>query len=129
MAVALVLAATGCSLGGDEEAQPASGAPVEVAELVDRLERATAEGDYATLCGELFTKDARERAGGSDCARLTRSAGGEVRRPSIEILSIEVAGGRATVAIRTRAQGQAAVDETLQLRREGRKWRIEALDS
>jgi hypothetical protein len=129
MAVALLLAPSGCSLGPDEEAKPARGAPASVAATVDRLERATAERDWAAICDNVLTSAARLRAGGVDCPRLLRSAGAGIRRPTIEIRGIEVAGRRATVAIRTTAVGQAPRGDALELRREGGAWRVEALSA
>jgi hypothetical protein len=52
MAVAAFL--TGC-LGKDEEAMPAGAAAREVAEVVERLERAAAGGDFTVVCDELLT--------------------------------------------------------------------------
>jgi len=128
MAVAGVLALTGCSLGADEEPQEATGPPAEIAAVVQRLERATAGRDWATICSDLFTEAARKRAGGADCARLLRGAAADVRRPSIEITGIQVReGGRARVAIRTRADGQEVVSDSLELRRVAGEWRVEAL--
>jgi hypothetical protein len=128
MAVAGFLTLTGCSLGADEEAPRASGAPAEIAAVVQQLERATAERDWATICTDLFTAAARERAGGADCARLLREAAADIRRPVIEIRGIRVeAGGRASVDVRTRAQGQQSVSDVLELRREHGEWRVEAL--
>jgi hypothetical protein len=127
MAAALFLAPTACSLGADEEAKPARGAAARLAATVDRLERATAERDYAAICDDLLTSAARERAGGPDCARLLRRAAKDIRRPSIEIRGIEVAGERATVRILTSAQGQAPLEDDLELRRQGGSWRVEAL--
>ena len=75
MAVAAFL--PGC-LGAGDDAQPASGAPRAIAATVQRLERATAERDFATICGDLLTASARRRAGGPDCVRLTRSAAARV---------------------------------------------------
>jgi hypothetical protein len=124
MALAAFLA--GC-LGGDDEAVPAGGAARSIANVVQRLERATAQGDYATLCDELFTAAARERAGGPDCERLTRSAAEGIARPRIDIAAIEIEAGRARVEIVTRAEGQAEVPEVLELRREADGWRVEAL--
>jgi hypothetical protein len=124
MAVAAVLA--GC-LGADEEAQPVTGAPREIAAVVQRLGQATAERDFATVCDELFTAAARERAGGDDCERLTRSAAEGVARPRIEVKAIHVEGRRARVEVATRATGQAEVSEVLELRRERGEWRVEAL--
>jgi hypothetical protein len=124
MAVAAFL--TGC-LGGDEEATPARGAARSIAAVVERLERATARGDFATVCDDLFTAAARERAGGADCERLTRSAAEGITRPRIDVSAIEIEAGRARVEIVTRAEGQAAVPDVLELRREPDGWRVEAL--
>jgi hypothetical protein len=124
MAVAAILA--GC-LGADEEVRPASGAPRDIAAVVERLERATAERDFSTVCDDLFTAAARERAGAEDCERLTRSAAAGIARPRIETKAIEVEGDRARVQVTTHASGQAPVPEVLELRREGGEWRVEGL--
>ena len=127
MATSVLLASSGCSLGGDDEAKPASGAPAQIAATVDRLERAVATRDYQTICGQLFTAQARKRAGGAECARQLGSAAEGVRRPSIEIQAIDVKGNRATVKVRTRAQGQARVSDELRMRRQSGRWLVEAL--
>jgi hypothetical protein len=127
MATSVVLASSGCSLGADEEPKPASGAPAQIAATVDRLEGAVAQRDFATICGRLFTARARQRAGGDECAAQLRSATEGVKRPSIEIEAIDVTDNRATVRVRTEAEGQARVSDELQLRREGGRWLVEAL--
>jgi hypothetical protein len=124
MAVAAFL--TGC-LGADEEPMPATGAARDVAGVVTRLEKATAGGDFATICDELFTAAARERAGGGDCERLTRSAAEGIERPRIELKAIEIRAGRARAEITTRAAGQAEVPDVVELRRERGEWRVESL--
>ena len=128
MAVGGVLTLTGCSLGADEEPQRATGAPAEIAAVVQRLEHATAQRDWSTICADLFTAAARERAGGADCARLLREAAADVRRPEIEIRGIRVREeGRASVNVRTSAAGQRTVSDVLELRDENGEWRVEAL--
>ena len=127
MAMATMLAPMGCSLGGDEEPQPVSGTPKEIAATVDRLERAVATHDFAEVCDELFTKSARARSGGADCAKQLSAVAGNVRRPRIEVGGITVEGDRAVVTVRTRAEGQARVSDALRLRREGGSWRVESL--
>jgi Putative lumazine-binding len=127
MATGVLLASSGCSLGGDDDAKPASGQPAQIAQTVNRLERAVAKRDYDTICAQLFTAQARKRAGGSDCARQIASAAEGVNSPSIEIQAIDVKGDRATVRVRTRAQGQARVSDELQLRRQDGRWLVEAL--
>jgi len=124
MAFAAFLA--GC-LGADEEPRPAAGAPRAIAEVVQRLERATADRDFAVVCRDLFTAAARERAGGRDCVRLTRSAAAGVERPSIDLVGIELHGASARVRVRTRATREAALSEVLLLRREHGEWRVDAL--
>jgi hypothetical protein len=127
MATIVMLAPSGCSLGGDEEAKPASGAPAQIAAVVDRLERAVAQRDFVAICDQLFTARARKRAGGDECARQLRSAAEGVERPSIEIEGIDVKNNRATVEVRTEAEGQARVSDELELRRQGGRWLVEAL--
>ena len=127
MATSVLLASSGCSLGADDEAQSASGAPARISATVDRLERAVATRNYDTICNRLFTARARKRAGGAECARQLASVAQGVRRPSIEIEAIDVNGNQAVVEVRTHARGQASVSDELQLRREGRRWLVEAL--
>jgi hypothetical protein len=127
MAVAALLAPAGCSLGGDEEPKPVTGVPKEIAATVDRLEGAVARRDYETICNQLFTARARERAGGDECVSQTSSAAEDVRRPSIKIERIEVKADDATVEVATQAEGQARVTDTLDLRRSGGRWLIEAV--
>jgi hypothetical protein len=124
MAVAAFLA--GC-LGADEETEPVRGAARDIAGVVERLERATAERDFGTVCDDLFTAAARERAGGKDCERLTRSAAEDVARPRIEMEAIDIRADGARVEVTTRAAGQAEVPAVLVLRRERGEWRVEAL--
>ena len=127
MATIVMLAPSGCSLGADDEPKPASGAPAQIADTVDRLQRAVAQQDFATICDQLFTAGARERAGGDECARQLRSAAEGVERPRIEVERIDVREDRATVRVRTEAEGQALVSDELQLRRQGGRWLVEAL--
>ena len=127
MAVAAILAPAGCQVGADSEPQPVSGVPKEIAATVDRLERAIGRSDYAEVCDRLFTAAARRRAGGSECAKQLTSAAEGVRHPAIEIRGIDVTGNRAAVKVATTAEGQARVIDTLQLRRQGGRWLVEAL--
>jgi hypothetical protein len=127
MATLVMLASSGCSVGGDDDAKPASGAAAQVAAAVDSLERAVAKRDFATICNQLFTANARERAGGDDCVRQLTSAAEGLKRPRIEIQRIEVKDDQATARVRTEARGQALVSDELLLRREGGGWLIEAL--
>jgi hypothetical protein len=127
MATIVMLAPSGCSLGADEEPKRVSGEAAQVAVTVKRLERAVERKDFDTICEQLFTAPARERAGGEECTRQLRSAAEGVEGPSIEIERIDLSKDRATVRVRTDAEGQARVTDELELRRQGGRWLVEAL--
>jgi hypothetical protein len=122
-----LLGLAGCSLGADEEPETVEGAPREIAAVVDALEQATRRGDYRTICDDLFTSGARRRAGGADCARLLRSTSRGLRRPRIELLEIKLKERGAEVRVRTRAEGQPSLVDTIEMSRERGEYRIEAL--
>jgi hypothetical protein len=124
---AVALALSGCSLGDDQEAQPARGAPNAVAATMQALDQSLRARDYRGICNELFTVDARRRAGGKDCERLLRSAAAGVRRPRVRILGIRIEGKRATVRVRTSAANQRPLTDEVELVREGGGYRISAL--
>jgi hypothetical protein len=121
------LALAGCSLGGDEEPQPVRGAPRQVAQTVQALDRAARAHDFRSICDRLFTASARRRAGGRDCPRLLGSTAEGLRGPRIQILGIDIRGERAKVRVRSRAAGQPPLVDTLQLRRERGGYRIDSL--
>ena len=123
-----VAALAGCS-GDDSEREPgpAEGAAQQVAAVIDRLESATRRGDFDVICDDLFAQAARVRAGGDDCAELLRSTAGDVREPNIRILSIRIDGERADVRVRSQAEGQAPLEDTIELVREDPGYRIAAL--
>ena len=121
------LALLGCSSGPDEQPKPITGGAKEAARAIARLEAAAQRREFRTICDQLLTRDARRRAGGGDCAQLLRSAVEDVRRPSIDLLSLRVEGNRVQARVRSRAASQAAVDETIELVRVGRRYRIASL--
>ncbi len=110
-----------------DERRPITGSGKQVADVVTRLERATRRRQFEVVCDQLFTRAARTRAGGGNCVRLLRSTAKDVRRPRIRLLSVRVDGKRAEARVRTLAQGQAAVEETIDFQREGGRYRIAAL--
>ena len=127
-AIALAAAVLVGGLGGsDEKPRPISGAGKQVAGVVARLERATRRRDFGVVCNELFTRAARDRAGGKDCVRLLATTAKDVRRPRIRLLGVRLVGERAEARVSTLSQGQAAVEETIDLQREKGRYRIAAL--
>jgi hypothetical protein len=127
MAVVAMLAPVGCSLGGDDEPQPVSGPAKEVAAAVERFEQAVARRDFKTICNELFTATARQRAGGDDCVAQTSSAVEGLRRPRLQIEEIRVSDDTAAVKVATEASGQARVIDSMELRKTDGRWLVEAV--
>jgi hypothetical protein len=128
VACSLALAGlAGCSLDGDDQPEPATGAARAVGETVAQLERAIAEGDWREVCEDLFTDPARERAGGAACPRLLRADAEGLRRPQIRILEIDVQGRRAEARVRSSAQGQRPLTDVIELRREGGRYLVDSL--
>ena len=115
--------------GGDDPPKEPSGASKEVAEVVGRLERATQRREFNVLCDDLFTRSARERAGGKDCVALLRETAKDVRKARIRLLEVKVDGNRAQARVRTTSEGQRAVEERIDLVRERGRFRISALVS
>jgi len=127
MAVVAMLAPVGCSLGGDDEPKPVSGPAKEVAAAVERFEQAVARQDFKTICNELFTATARQRAGGDDCVAQTSSAVEGLRRPRLQIEEIRVSHDTAAVKVATEASGQARVIDSMELRKTDGRWLVEAV--
>jgi hypothetical protein len=128
MAVSLaLLGGGGCALDGSTEPQSARAAAREAVAVVERLERASARGDWRSVCADIFTAGARRRAGGRDCPRLLRSHAGRLTRPRIDVLRVTARGRGLAVRVRSRARGQPPLEDVIELRRERGRYRIEAL--
>jgi hypothetical protein len=124
---ALCVLAAGCGGGKNPAPKAISGPAKEVADVVSRLERATAMRDFGTICNNLLASATRTQAGGADCVRVLGERAGGVRRPRIVIQAIEVAGNRAQARVRTSARGQAPATDVLRMVREGGRFRISSL--
>jgi hypothetical protein len=123
-----VVAGPGCALDGSTEPKPAKGATREIAGVVERLERASARGDWRTVCDRLFTAAAKRRAGGSGCVRRLRSDAGGLAEPRLDVVRIALEErGRASVRVRSRARGQPPLEDVIELRRERGEYRVESL--
>jgi hypothetical protein len=125
----LSLALAAC--GGDDDDNQASAREAalarEVGRTIERLERATAKRDFKTICGELFSEPVRRQAGGRECASLLRRSAGDVRRPRIDVIRIDIKGDTATARVRTSARGQTPATDTIRLVREDGRFRISSL--
>jgi len=121
------LALGGCSLGDDEEPKAPGTATKEIVAAVEELERATREGDFAAICQDIFSADARVRSGGDDCETALAETGAGIERARLTVRAIELEEEGAEVRVSTRAEGQASVDETIVFVTEDGEYRIDAL--
>jgi hypothetical protein len=123
----LCVLVAGCGGGGNGKPKPISGPAKQVAAVIQRLEKATAEGDFRTICDDLLAAATRRQAGDKDCADVLDQRARGVRRPRIRIQSIDVRGDQAVVRVRTTASGQAATSDVIRLVRENGKFRVLSL--
>ena len=81
------------SCGGDDaEKGDPSGLAREAGAAVEQLERSLAAGEYSRICDELLSAEVRRQAGGGDCpGQLERTSGG-LKRPDIEVKTIQIRG-------------------------------------
>jgi hypothetical protein len=126
-ALLLCVPVAGCGGGGTGKPEPISGPAKEVATVVQRLEKATAQRDFTTICDDLLAVATRRQAGGSDCPDVLDQRARGVRRPRIRIQAIQVKGNQAAVRVRTTAAGQDPVGDVIRLIRENGRFRVLSL--
>ena len=110
--------------GGDDGPPAVSGTPKEAVELVERFRVALAARDFATICDQLYTTEAREAAGGDDCQSVLAQETAKLREPRVEIVGLTVRDDSAVVTVRASVRGQRPVEDTISLAREKGRFRI-----
>ena len=118
-AVALGLSACGQS---DQE---------QIRETLERFETAAAEKDYQAICDDVLASSfaSRLRGVGLPCEVGLRTSLCEVRNPTLEVNSVQVAGNEALARVNTAAAGQPPSSDTVKLVKEDDDWRIASLAS
>jgi hypothetical protein len=96
----------------------------QVAATLQQFEKALAEGDFATICGNLFTVEAREAAGGDRCPSVLQDTAGGLRDPNVQIVSITVKGNTAAAVVRATVAGGPPVTDTIRLVKQGGRYKI-----
>ena len=131
--IAIGLAGAGIAaafLGGGRVNDPSPAPPEvtdatkQVAATLDQFERALSQGDFATICGNLFTLEAREAAGGDRCPSVLQETAGGLRDPQVQIVSITHRGNTSIAVVRARVAGGPPVTDTIRLVRQGGRYRI-----
>jgi hypothetical protein len=96
----------------------------QVVDTLTQFQRALSQGDFATICGNLFSLEAREAAGGDRCPSVLADTAGGLRDPKVQIVSITHRGNIATAVVRARTGSGPPVTDTIRLVRQGGRYRI-----
>lgn len=125
LAASLVLVAAGCGESPGRETASVDGIEQTLADL----EEALSERDSARICDQIFSPEARRRAGGEECRRrLARTTSG-LDEPSLELVSVTLGRDGAIARVRAEAGGQApAIDSMRFVAVEG-AYRVDSLSS
>jgi hypothetical protein len=113
-------------LSGGEETRPIGGVAREAADTVLQLETAVAGRDWPGICNRLYTREARKAAGGERCTTTLAQSAGGLRDARIKVLRLRIKGKSATATVAASSNGKRAVTDTIQLVREGGRFRIAA---
>ena len=112
-------------LGPDDEGpRRVSGTPKEAVETVEGFRRALVARDFARICDELYSAEARAAAGGDDCQSILALETARLRDPRVRITSLTVAGGSAAVTVEAAVRGGRPATDTIRLVRQRGRFRI-----
>ena len=122
----IALVASSCG-GGEDDERSAGGLAREAAAVIEELEGAIADGEFARICSDLLSAEVRRQAGGGECPAMLRRTSGGLRRPRIQVREVRIEGSTAVVDVVTTAVGHARVPDTIRLVREEGRYRISSL--
>ena len=108
----------------DDGPPPVTGTPKEAVETIEAFRRALAVRDFAAICDQLYTSDARAAAGGDDCQSVLAQETAKLRDPQVRIVGLTVTGDGATVSVQASVRGERPVADTIRLEREKGRFRI-----
>ena len=120
----VIITVVGIVRGGDDGPPDVSGTPREAVDTVEAFRKALVARDFARICDEIYTTEAREAAGGDDCQSVLAQETAKLRDPKVEIVGLTVTKDDALVIVRASVRGQKAVQDTLRLEREKGRFRI-----
>jgi hypothetical protein len=123
--VAVIAVAT--AMRSDSDETPAiSGTPKEAVDVVESFRKALAARDFARICEELYTVEAREAAGGDDCQSVLAQETAKLRDPQVRIVGLTVTREGADVNVQASVNGERPVADTIRLVRQRGRFRIQS---
>ncbi len=120
----VVIVLVGVLRDRDDGPPPVSGTPKEAVATIEAFRRALAVRDFATICDQLYTEDAREAAGGHNCQSVLAQETAKLRDPQVRITGLTVTKERATASVQASVRGERPVADTIVLEREKDRFRI-----
>jgi hypothetical protein len=103
----------------------------EVQAKVQQFAKATASGDYQTLCEQVLAPSLLQRlsSAGLGCDSAMKIFVASVQDPTLSVARIKVNGKRASAVALTAARGQRAALDTIELTDTQNGWRVSSLGS
>jgi hypothetical protein len=98
-----------------------------VADTIAALQHDLLTRNWADICEQVFSAQARAQAGGEGCPDFVKRGAAGLEAARIRIRSIDVKQDRASASVLTTAAGQAEVPETIELVYENGRYRIAQL--
>ncbi len=131
LAIAGALGLGGCTAGqsSQDSTEDFRGEQRRVAQVVENLQEAAADGDGNEICQRILAEDLREavsRASRQSCAEAVEDALGDVDADELQVERVRITDGTAIVRVRGEGGGDERTD-TITLRRERGGWRIAQL--
>ena len=120
----VVIAIVTAVRSGDDGPPAVSGTPKEAVDVVESFRKALAARDFAAICDELYTTEAREAAGGDDCQSVLATETAKLRKPEVKIVGLTVTRDGATVNVQASVNGERPVADTIALVRQQGRFRI-----
>ena len=127
LAIVLAAAVAGCgaTAGSGNSATKFSGAQRDVAQTIEDLQNAGQKTDEAKICNDLLAQALRAKLG--NCQTVVKAALKDTDSFDLTVDSVTINGASATAQVRADRGKAPDQRDTIQLVREGGRWRISSL--
>jgi len=124
----LAVVIAGCGAAPSDSAKEFKGEKQKVAAVVEALEKAARDDKPDTVCAKLFTADrlAALKEQGTNCKTGVKNAFKDADSFAMTVEDVTITGDAATAKV-TSGTGSKKKTDTLQLKRDGAAWKLDAL--
>ena len=124
-----LVAASGCGTASEDSSKDFKGEQAAVASAVEDLQEAGRDGDAGKICSKLLTKDVVARikaAGARSCEKTLDDSLDDADTYELTVKKVAIDGNRATAVVKSEA-GDEDRSDTLELVKEGGRWKLAAI--